>query len=853
MIKILVCPKERIRVTGHAHIDLTWLWTKDETVHLVAKGTFNYATWLMDKYPELVFAQSTAQLYEWIKKFYPRLYEKIKEKIKAGNWEIVGGSWSEHNANLLCGETLIRQYYYGKKFFKKEFGVNVELAWLPDCFGFNWGMPQVLRKVGIKYFLTSKLNWQIERMKKPIPFPYHLFKWEGIDGSIVLSYLTPGSYCQNIDPKYLRKQLDVLEEKHGISYLLVLFGHGDHGGGPNRDMIERVKKLNKQGDFPEIEFGKAIDYFKEMEREYGDRLPVFRDELYLKTHRGTFTTEARIKKFLRKTEVGLINLEKLSTIAYLLGADYPQAQIDEMWKKLLFITTHDTIDGTSCEQVYNDLYVDEIPYIRNNLRVLTEKALDYIVSRISLEKDDSIVNVVVFNTLSWERDGIVSISLKDIPFKKFEVRDPKNNEIPYQVDESREKLMFIAENVPGLGYSVYKIIESDKDHEFNTSLKVGEWFLENDHLRVEIDPLKGTIRRLYDKVNDREVFDGSKGGNILEIYEDMPPNAPSGEPAWNIYLGQKHVISNVKSIEVLEKGPIRGVIRVDLQYNDSRITEDIILYHDSEKVDVRLRVYWLEKYKFLKVSFPLSFKNDYATYEIPFGIIQRYRHDLKNSKMELEYPKRRWEEADTAKFEVPALRWAEVETPSKDYGVAFLNDSKYGFSYEKGGFKISLLRGPRRGYRKTPDSWADLSSDPLVGEHEIWYSIYPHKGTWKDVKMVHRGYEYNTPLITKIVSKGGEGESPSTYSFIEIKEGDVIVTAFKLDDEKNPILRIFEAYGKRQEVIVKTSVKIRDAWKTDMLEEDKYVNEKLMLVRDNELKVRMHPFEVATIKILQKS
>ncbi|MCD6564168.1 MAG: alpha-mannosidase [Thermoproteales archaeon] len=839
---------EKIRLVGHAHIDLAWLWTKDETIHLVSKGTFNYALWLMDQYPNLVFAQSSAQLYKWMKEYYPSIYEKIKEKVKSGNWEIVGGSWSEHNANILSGETLIRQYYYGKKFFEKEFGVDVELAWLPDCFGFNWGMPQILRKAGIKYFITSKLNWQINRMEKPIPFPYFLFIWEGIDGSRILSHLTPGGYNQNVNPRHLLLELEALKQKHGINYLLVLFGHGDHGGGPNRDMIERAISLGRWEKFPRIEFGKAINYFKEIEERYSDELPIYRDELYLKTHRGTFTTEARIKKFLRRTEVALTNLEKLSTLAYLLGFRNLQERIDEAWKGLLFITTHDIMDGTSIEQVYIDLYNDEIPFISKTINDLTENVLEYIIDKISLEDGEEHVNIVIFNTLSWSRDGEVLIDRDQIPFDTFIIQDPSGEEVPYQFDETGKKILFVAKDIPGLGYAVYKVKSSREKHDYSSELKIGEWFLENRYLRVEIDPDKGIIRRLYDKVNEKDVFDPIKGGNILEVYEDMPPNAPSGEPAWNIYLGNKEIISKVENIEIVEKGPIRGVIRIKLSYGQTKITEDIVLYTESKKVDLKLRVYWLEKYKFLKAAFPLSFRNDYATYEIPFGVIQRFRHDLKGSDIELEYPKRKWEEADIAKFEVPALRWAEINTRSKNYSVTFLNDSKYGFSYGEDTFRISLLRGPRRGGRGQPDSWADLSSDPLVGEHEIRYSIYPHEGVWKDAKVTHQGYEYNTPLIVRIVNKSVAGDLPQRYSFVRVDNPDVIVTTVKLSDSNVPVIRIYEPYDKNENVIISLFKDIKKAWKTDILEKDKYVYEEL-LVRNNEIITIVSRFEIATIKI----
>ncbi|MBM4400848.1 MAG: alpha-mannosidase, partial [Crenarchaeota archaeon] len=300
--------KGTIYLTGHAHIDLSWLWPREETIHEICPRTFSSALSLMKKYPSLKFCQSSAQVYEWMESYYPEIFEGIKKKVEEGKWEIVGGSWTEHNANIPCGESLIRQYLFGKRYFMEKFGVDVETAWLPDTFGFCWSLPQILKKCGIDCFLTYKLKWQIERMRPPIPFPYYLFWWQSPDGSKVLACHTVGSYSERLDHRYadimMLSQIEELKRVHGIDQLLILFGLGDHGGGPTEDMIVKASELKKREGYPQIRFSTSREYLEKiLSTADEEKLPTVNDELYVKTHRGTLTTEAMMKRENRRCEV----------------------------------------------------------------------------------------------------------------------------------------------------------------------------------------------------------------------------------------------------------------------------------------------------------------------------------------------------------------------------------------------------------------------------------------------------------------------------------------------------------------------------------------------------------------------
>ncbi|HIC95605.1 TPA: alpha-mannosidase, partial [Candidatus Bipolaricaulota bacterium] len=354
-------------LVGHAHIDAAWLWTREETIR-VCHDTFSSVLKLMRSYPEFRFVQSSAQYYEWMEERYPELFMRIKERIKEGRWEVVGGMWVEPDCNLPSGESLVRQLLYGKRYLKEKLGVDVQVAWLPDTFGFPWTLPQLLVKAGIRYFLTAKLNY-----KASLPFPYNVFWWVAPDGSRVLACQTVGGYAEHeeaLAPEALARKLLQLRRRHGIDELLVVYGKGDHGGGPTEEMLERARRLNlssrERRSPPRIVFSTAEGYFKRLEEMASSspkeiQLPQVEDELYLKTHRGTYTTQAKVKRNNRRAEHLLEAAEKFSTIAWALGMSgcgygygYPREGLHRAWKKLLFNQFHDILAGSAIPQVYED-------------------------------------------------------------------------------------------------------------------------------------------------------------------------------------------------------------------------------------------------------------------------------------------------------------------------------------------------------------------------------------------------------------------------------------------------------------------------------------------------------------------
>jgi len=840
--------KDTVFLLSHAHIDLSWLWTKEETIHQICPNTFNSVLNLMDKYPFLIYVQSAAQIYVWMEKYYPKLFEKIRDAVEKGRWEIVGGSWDEHNANILCGESLVRQYLYGKRYFMEKFGVDVKVAWLPDTFGFCWTLPQIYRKCGIKYFLTHKLKWQIERMKPPIPFPYHVFWWQAPDGSKILAYHTVGGYGGGIDGNRILSQLKVLKNKHDINMLLYLFGRGDHGGGPTEDMIQSALKLSREKGFPKIVWRKAIDYFNLIEKIGCEKsFPIVNDELYVKTHRGTFTTEAFVKKNNRLCEILLLNAEKFSIIASRFGYKYPREELEEAWKKLLFTQVHDNIDGTSLEEVYEDMY-KIYSEIKNTVKNILNQALKTISSNINILGNG--IPIIVFNPLSWERRDIVEIELPS-KYEKLSILDADGKSISYQIVENGRKILFIADKVPSIGYKVYMLSTENVMEKHNTNLVVGEYFLENEWFRVEVDPNTGHVSRIYDKKNVRDVL--KSPGNVIQIFDDKPPNAPGGEPAWNMYLGKIIELNNPVKISIVEKGPVRGIIQVEYKYNRSMFIQKIILYNSIPRIDFEIDVDWNEHYKTVKIAFPLNFENDYAAYEIPFGYIERYQYVLKKKPSEkMTHPNRDWDIADTAKFEVPALKWIGMTTRDGGYTVSLINDSKYGFDVNRNVLRMTLLRAARRSRPKEIDKWTDQSDK--VGIHIARYSLFPYK----DICYIYTtkvGYEFNYPL-TPIISENHKGVLPKVHSFVTIRPVDIeennsiFLTALKrAEDTDHMILRFYESSGVNIDIQISFDKDILEARVTDLIEWDKYFDEKRLGISKNTLFLNVNPYEIITLKV----
>jgi len=813
--------RRTVRLIGQSHIDMAWLWPWTETVEVVRR-TFRTALQLMKRNPEFIFTQSQAAAYAWVEEKYPALFEEIKQRVKEGRWEIVGGMWVEPDLNMPDGESLVRQILFGKRYFKQKFGVDVRTGWNPDTFGYSWQLPQILKKSGIDYFLTVKLH-----NNDTTKFPHRIFWWQSPDGSRVLTYL-PNRLGADVDPPEIARQLVDITQASNTQEIIYLYGVGDHGGGPTQRNIDAARRLQQLNLFPNLQFGPVEPFFDALvKRSEEYRIPVWNDELYFEYHRGVFASQAKTKRNNRKCEVLLVNAEKFSSLAQLFGHQYRQADLNEAWKLVLFNQFHDILPGSSIAPVYVDADRDyrQVGYLGRDVR---DESLSALATRIRTAGPG--MALVVFNPLTWERTEVVEAEVRfPNPAPDFSVVDELGRPVLQQAIElsqrpSRARFLFLAERVPSLGYKTFHVVPRYTRMRGRRARPMGSLkadtkalTLENEFLSVKVGPESGLIERLYDKVNRREVWAPSRAGNLLQTFVDKPKDWD----AWNIdadFENTKWDLDRADSVEVLESGPVRSTIRVTKHFQNSRFVQDIVMYPKVARVDCAMEVDWREKHILLKVAFPLSVSSRHATYEIPFGAIRR--------------PTTRETPAEKAKFEVPALRWADLS--DETYGVSILNESKYGYDTKDNVIRLTLLRSP---------AWPDPHADE--GVHRFTYSIYPHAGDWERGETARRAYELNFPLIVK-AERNHSGELPATHSFLSIDSPTVFLAAMKkAEDDERTVLRVYKLGGRAEQVILTLPKAAAEAFEADLMES----RPTPLAVANNQIQIELKPYEIKTLLV----
>ena len=833
-----------VKAIGNSHIDMAWLWPETETVEVV-RNTFGTALQLMREYPDFKFTASAAQAYVWMEEKYPAIFSEIEQRVKEGRWEIVGGMWVEPDLNMPDGESLVRQILYGKRYFKQKFGVDVNIGWNPDSFGYNAQLPQIYSRSGIDYFVTQKLLWASEFTK----FPYRLFWWQAPDGTRMMTYF-PSNYALPIDPVRIAEDSAAYgplmwkynggtnSAPDGALQMMYLYGVGDHGGGPTRVDLDTAQRWQKPDVvFPKLELSTAASFLNNLSKNESElNLPVWNGELYFQYHRGVQTTQSETKRGNRKSEVALLDAEKLASIGTLLGQAYPQADFDASWKKVLFNQFHDVLPGSGIGINYVDAarkYAEVQRFSKDTIRVeLGDLAarVGFPVSPIRLtspregsfgevkmEMVNSPVGVLVFNPLSWTRTGPVDFDVQfPAPVPSVSAVAPDGKQVIVHIvsqdkQTGRAHLQMIAEDVPANGYKLFllvgtsaKLVDIPGAKKLEPRLSATSRALENEFLRVQVDPKFGCITSIFDKRSNTEALapavegvgappnlpDGKPCGNLLQAFVDKPEKWD----AWNVdanFIEHHTDLLQADEVKLIESSPLRAVIRVKHTWQSSNFIQDITLYAGMPRVDVNMQVDWHEKHILLKVAFPLSARNDKATFEIPYGTVER--------------PTTRNTPAEKAQFEVPALRWADLSDAT--HGFSLLNDSKYGYDAKDNVLRLSLLRGP-----EYPDPNADQ------GHHEFTYSLYPHAGTWREALTVRQGYEVNVPLLA-VTTTRHQGTLPASQSFFATQEDNVVITAIKKDaDDNSLIVRFYEWAGKKGDVHLTLPQAASAAWQTNLME-----------------------------------
>jgi alpha-mannosidase len=829
-----------IHLTGNSHIDAAWLWPWTESVDVV-KRTFGTALQLMNEYPDYTYTQSAAQYNEWIANKYPAMNEEIKKRIKEGRWEVVGGMWVEPDLNMPDGESQVRSLLLGKRFFQKQYGVDVRIGWNPDSFGYNWQLPQIYKRSGVDYFVTQKMAWNDTNQ-----LPFKLFWWESPDGSKVLTYFPHDYANDNLNPVRLSADLaQARKNAPGMEEMMDLYGVGDHGGGPTRAILdEGVHWQRPDAIMPKMQFGLAQPFFTHAEQNLSTdstewnyasiakgytfpkpeeskiAIPTWKDEMYFEYHRGVMTTQANHKRNMRESEEQTLNAEKYASFAWLNGDAYPNSELTEAWKKITFNGFHDLAAGSGIGIIYKEAQ-DDFDQVRRATNEISAKALHTLAAGVNTRGPGEAV--LVFNPLAWSRSGVVpvNVQLPDASANGVSVMDAHGRALPAAVLSSDAKtntykLLVDVKDVPSMGYEVLHVASGAKP--FVSDLKASGTTMENAELRVVVDPATGCITSLFDKKATFESIAKGACGNQLQTFKDTPKDYD----AWNIDPGTlDHMtpIETVDSVALVEKGPMRAIIRVNRTWQSSKFVQDITLYAGADTVDVVNDIDWHENHVLLKAAFPLAASGPMATYEIPYGNIER--PTTRNNT---------WEQA---RFEVPAMRWADLG--DNQHGFSLINESKYGYDAKDNVLRLSLLRSP---------TWPDPEADR--GHHHFSYALYPHAGTWKQARTERAGYEYNYRL-TAMQVESHTGSLPAEHSYLSVAPENVVLTAVKkAEDDNGLIFHVFEWAGKQSDVTFAVPAGATAATETNLME--KAVGTQLPLSGDK-VTISIQPYEILSLRV----
>ncbi len=724
----------------------------------------------------------------------------------------------------------------------------MKVGWNPDSFGYSWQLPQVYKKSGIKFFLTQKM---VENEVNPLPLK--LFWWQAPDGSRVLTYI-PHDYVLDIDPLDIAADLArAVKMNPGEKEMLHL-----HGPSYGRLLMEGARAVLDTGEhwtqpdkvYPAMHFGTAEEFFRDAasriaadspvwnyrtaaagnvalpEPPAGEiTVPAWKDELYLEHHRGTYTTQAAQKRNIRESEEWALNAEKYSSLGWLFGGAYPAERLTEAWKKILFNDFHDLAAGSGIGEIYKDAQRDF-----DEVRWATDEA-----SRQSLSALDARIDtrgagqaIVVWNPLGWDRGGVLQLDVQ-MPEREaggIFVVDAAGKPLATQVlSEERStntySLLVSVPRVPSMGYTVLHAVGGK--HEVATDLKTSGLTLENAHLRVTVDPENGCITSLYDKQAQFESLAAGSCGNQLQAFHDLPKS----DDAWNIdegTLDQFTPIVHADSVELVEQDPVRAAIRVIHSWQSSKFVQEITLDAGSDHVDVVNDIEWHETHVLLKAAFTLAASSAMATYEIPYGTIER--PTTRNNS---------WEQA---KFEVPALRWADLGDGK--HGFSLINEAKYGYDCRGNVLRLSLLRSP---------VWPDPNADR--GHQHFSYALYPHAGDWKAALTVRHGYEYNYRMYARM-EEPHAGELPASHSFVRVEPDNLVLTAMKkAEDGDGLILRFYEWAGEKTEARIEAPPGATTAYSTNLMEKiDPDAARMGLLQREgNGFRLAVDPYSINTIRI----
>ena len=791
----------RIVSVGHAHIDLGWLWPVTQTRHKCAR-TFGTQCRLLEQFPDWTFIQSQAQAYKWTEQDAPDVFERIRRLVKAGRWEAEGALWCECDMNMPGGESLVRQLLYGKRYFREKFGIDSKVLWLPDVFGYSASLPQLMKLARVAGFVTSKISWNdVNR------FPYDTFRWRGIDGSEVPAHFitTPGggryfTYNAKLTPRELKENWTTYRPKTTGCDPLLTFGFGDGGGGPTEEMLESASRLTGKlsvGGLPRVKHEKVGALISRIAKRAG-ALPVWDGELYLEYHRGTYTTQAWLKRANRKNEARLHNVEWLASLASVAAPgtfDLDGGKMDALWEDLMLDQFHDILPGSSVNETYEEARLTQAR-IAEGADALAGRAAEALAKQI--DTSGAKKPVVLFNTLSWERRD--AVRLPDGTWRD-DVAVPAAG---WTVVDAKKK----PARTPGSGIAV----SDDGRH------------LSNRFWELTLDA-KGRIARLVDRLSGRDVMPKGAAGNEWQLFRDRP----LGNDAWDIdafYVESPLAPPALQSMRVIERGPVRAAVELRWTVPSSRrrprstLAQRVVIWATNPRIDFETEADWHEHHQLLKVAFPADVRAREATFEIQFGHVRRPTH--RNTS---------WDEA---RFEVPVQRFADIG--EHDYGLALLNDCKYGCDAKDNVLRLTCIK-----CAQSPDELADQ------GRHEFTYSLLPHAKSFQEAGVVRAAAELNAPVLAR-EAKPRKGALAAQFTLVECSSEAVVIDTIKpAEDRKGLILRLYEAHGSHADATLTFGVDVATAERVNLLEER--LNGRLTIAGGRRIELSLKPFEVVSLRV----
>ena len=765
-----------VTCVGHAHIDVGWLWPVAESIRKAAR-TFSTQLANMERYPDYIFGASQAELYMMIKENYPVLYERIREKVKEGRWEIQGGMWVEADCNLISGESMIRQFLYGKNFFMDEFGYEVRNLWIPDVFGYSASMPQIIKKSGCDYFLTQKISWS--RINK---FPHNTFRWRGIDGTEVLTHFPPeNTYNALCTPQQRVEAENRLKENAYLDEFMSLFGIGDGGAGPSEEHLERNERMRNWDGCPKVRYGTAAGFFERLSA-HESKLPYWDGELYLEMHRGTLTTQAATKRGNRYCEQALAALEFFASCADI--KDYPVKMIAESYRNLLRNQFHDILPGSSIKKVYDRTEKEYAETLVN-----CKKEMEKIAARLFETSPDC---CTIVNTLSVPWSGILTLPETWQGYEAIGAEACNGKEIRVKVPPTS-----------------FTVIKKGAKKEFSKKT-LDAPILENEFVRYEFAK-DGALLSVYDKKAKREILAGR--GNVMEMYHDIPPVFD----AWEVEIYYKRNKTGVMQGKWLSGTEDQVSAELNFVYRSEKsiMTQRVVLRPDSARLDFVTHMDWKENHVFLRTGFPTVIRGR-AFFDIQYGQIERATHDNTS-----------WDEA---KFEVCGQRYADLS--SRDFGLALLNDCKYGYQIKDGSISLSLLRSP-----KFPDYEADMC------EHDFTYSLLPHEGDLENSSVIAEA-----AMLNRVPYLAEASAAPENFDFpCRINSNGVSLEIIKkAEKDDSRIIRLVELKGRISSAQLQFAKDVKKVSHTNMIEWER--GEEVAL-HDGIAELTLKPYEIVTLRL----